>query len=166
MRERLERAMRAVYGSRRISIVLRALSYLTVLLSVAAFIYLCVDAYITEPISVLYPIFIAGAPYVAVTLLRRYINAPRPYELLDFYEEKPKNKAGRSFPSRHTFSAFSIGMLLAFTNPVLGAILLVFAALLAVSRVLLGIHFPKDVIAGALIGVISSVAGVFITRLF
>ena len=159
-------AMKRVYNSRGLSLALRAVSHITAILSAAAFLYLLIDAYLITPLYLLFPLFILGVPFVTVSLLRRFINAPRPYELLDFYEEKPKNKSGRSFPSRHTHSVFSIATLLLFANPTLGAALLLFGIALAVSRVLLGIHFLRDVIAGAIIGILSSLIGVYIVSLF
>ena len=158
--------MERVYSSRGMSRALRAVSHGVAILSVAAFAYILASAHLIMPIYILLPIFISGVPFVAVSLARRIINAPRPYELLDFYKEKPKNKEGRSFPSRHTFSVFSIATLLLFLDPVLGAILLILGAALAISRVLLGIHFPRDVITGALIGVISSLLGIYIASVF
>jgi membrane-associated phospholipid phosphatase len=100
-----------------------------------------------------------GAPFVLVTLLRRVIDLKRPYEVYGFYEEPPKDKKGRSFPSRHAFSAFSIGTLALRFLPIAGASVLFCGVLLSVSRVLLGKHFPRDVIAGALIGIATSVLG-------
>ena len=158
--------MQRVYNSRRLSAALRAVSHITAILSIAAFLYLLISAYLAKPLYLLFPLFILGVPFVTVSLIRRFINAPRPYELLDFYEDKPKNKSGRSFPSRHAFSVFSIATLLLFANPPLGALLLIFGAALAASRVLLGIHFPRDVIAGAIIGITSSLIGVYIVSLF
>ncbi|MFR2587027.1 MAG: phosphatase PAP2 family protein, partial [Adlercreutzia equolifaciens] len=64
-----------------------------------------------------------------------------------------RDGAGESFPSRHAFSAFAIAASwFAAAVPVALALLAV-AALLAVCRVLGGVHFPRDVIAGALVGV-------------
>ena len=40
-----------------------------------------------------------------------------------------------------------------------------FAVILAVSRVLLGIHFIRDVVCGALVGVVSGVIGIVIFNL-
>ena len=104
-------------------------------------------------------------PFVALTVMRLVINAPRPYELLEFYEKKPKNKSGRSFPSRHVFSVFVIGTVMIPTSAFLGAALLVLGAALGAMRVLLGVHFIRDVVAGALIGVLSGVVGLLVLTL-
>ena len=95
--------------------------------------------------------------FVLVTLMRKAINAPRPYELYTFYEKKPKKKNGNSFPSRHAYSALVIATLFFTESIAIAIILLVFALGMCVSRVLLGIHFIKDVVAGAIIGAVSAV---------
>jgi undecaprenyl-diphosphatase len=57
-----------------------------------------------------------------------------------------------SFPSGHTMTAFAVAIPLALFYPTL-AIGLFFCALsIAMSRILLGMHFLSDVVAGALIG--------------
>ena len=98
---------------------------------------------------------LAAVPFLALTLIRYLCNAPRPYELISFYAIPPKKKKGKSFPSRHVFSAFLIAVLAFPTLPVLSSVLLLLGVALAVSRVLLGIHFIRDVLAGAVIGAIS-----------
>jgi undecaprenyl-diphosphatase len=57
-----------------------------------------------------------------------------------------------SFPSGHTLHAVSFTTLAVGSFPELAWLLVPFAALIAASRVVLGLHYPSDVAAGALIG--------------
>ncbi|MFR5847382.1 MAG: phosphatase PAP2 family protein [Streptococcus salivarius] len=59
---------------------------------------------------------------------------------------------GKSFPSRHVFSATVIAMLALTLNPWLGGAMLFLAMALALLRVLGGVHYPSDVLAGYAIG--------------
>ena len=62
-----------------------------------------------------------------------------------------------SFPSDHATAAFAIAVAVLFFNRRLGAVFLVFAAAIACSRVLLAMHYPTDVLAGALTGTLAAV---------
>jgi undecaprenyl-diphosphatase len=57
-----------------------------------------------------------------------------------------------SFPSDHATAAFAIAVAIWLRNRKAGWLALAMATILAVSRVAVGVHYPSDVIAGALIG--------------
>ena len=59
-----------------------------------------------------------------------------------------------SFPSGHTITAFAVALSLSRWNPDLAAGLLFCAISIAASRILLGMHFLSDVLAGAAIGAV------------
>jgi undecaprenyl-diphosphatase len=57
-----------------------------------------------------------------------------------------------SFPSGHTMHAVSFAILFTVHVPVMIWLMAPFAALVALSRVVLGLHYPSDVLAGAVLG--------------
>jgi undecaprenyl-diphosphatase len=57
-----------------------------------------------------------------------------------------------SFPSGHTMTAFAIALVISFYYPSLEGALYFLAASIAVSRIVLGMHFLSDVLAGAILG--------------
>lgn len=153
-----ERILYSVYKNDTLAEILKITSYAIVLLTVYAF-FVRIVGLIETPVELIKLLAVTGVPFVTVSLMRRMINAPRPYELLEFYEKKPKGKAGRSFPSRHVFSVFVIATVLMTWSPLLAAGLMLAGVLLALLRVVLGIHFVRDVVAGALIGIASGGIG-------
>jgi undecaprenyl-diphosphatase len=60
-----------------------------------------------------------------------------------------------SFPSGHTLHAVAFSVVLSSHYPAFAPLTWSFAALIALSRVVLGLHYPTDVAAGALIGLVS-----------
>ena len=57
-----------------------------------------------------------------------------------------------SFPSGHTLHAVSLSIMLSHVEPLLIPVVVPFALLVAASRIILGLHYPSDVVVGALIG--------------
>lgn len=154
--------LRRVYHSKDASAMLKTASNVCSVIGAAVFALMLAFLAFLDPLLSLRFAVCAAVPFVIVTVLRKLINAPRPYELYDFYIEKPKDKKGQSFPSRHVFSAFVIATLAWELSPILSLILMLVGAVLAVSRVLLGLHFVRDVLAGCLIGVVSGIIGILI----
>ncbi|MQS14552.1 phosphatase PAP2 family protein [Streptomyces kaniharaensis] len=62
-----------------------------------------------------------------------------------------------SFPSNHSVIAFAAAGALWFADRRLGWIAGIFAALMAASRVWVGVHYPHDVAVGALVGIVAAV---------
>lgn len=98
--------------------------------------------------------------FIIVSVFRHIINRARPYEKFDSPAVIQKDKLGQSFPSRHVFCAFIIAFdYLHFSTtcglPIsIGIILIVLSCLIAISRVLLGVHFISDVIAAFIFALI------------
>ena len=63
-----------------------------------------------------------------------------------------------AFPSGHASSAFACATVLAWASPRLRIPVFVLAAAIAWSRVYVGVHWPLDVLGGALLGVLVSIA--------
>lgn len=108
---------------------------------------------------------ILSVPFVGLVILwgvRRILNTPRPYEELDIVPLIVRHKKGQSFPSRHAFSAFVIGMAWGYVVRWTMIPFFVAGAVLATVRVIGGIHYPKDVVAGILFGLLAGVIGFYI----
>ena len=74
------------------------------------------------------------------------------------------HKTDASFPSDHASAAFGIAVAVALIDPLVGALFIVLAVLIAVGRVVVGEHYPGDVIAGAAIGTLSAVVVIRLAR--
>ncbi|NMA85499.1 MAG: phosphatase PAP2 family protein [Epulopiscium sp.] len=105
-----------------------------------------------------------GISFALVSIFRNYFNALRPYEVLNINPIIKKDTKGKSFPSRHVFSIFVIAMSFYYILPWMGIGLMFLGLLLAVARVLGGVHFPRDVIVGAIVGILSGMIGFIIIR--
>jgi len=67
-----------------------------------------------------------------------------------------KTSTETSFPSGHTLIAFALAFSIFWVNKKIGALFLAGAFLVAVSRIIVGVHYPSDILAGILIAFLLS----------
>jgi len=103
-----------------------------------------------------------GISFILISFFRKICNRERPYEKFNHPPIISKNKKGNSMPSRHVFSAFVIAMAFMYVNCILGIFFILLSIALAILRVLGGVHFPSDVIVGAIVGLICGLIGLWI----
>jgi undecaprenyl-diphosphatase len=99
----------------------------------------------------------AGFALACAQVISRLVDRPRP-----FVDDPAgvhlfvRHAADASFPSDHATAAFAIATAVALRHRRWGAVVLMFAGVLAAGRVALGIHYPTDVLAGAALGAAAS----------
>ncbi len=99
----------------------------------------------------------------AVTqLLKRGLSRARPDVSIVGFEPLAANPDRFSFPSGHTAAAFAVAAAFAGEPASLGPLALLLAVGIGLSRMYLGAHYPLDVGAGALLGVLAGVASRFV----
>lgn len=108
---------------------------------------------------------ICGLSFIVLSLVRAKLDCRRPYEIYGTPPALEKDKQGGSFPSRHVFSAAIISVCFFKVSPLLGGCFLGITLLIALLRVLLGVHFVKDVAAGAAVGLFLGGLGILIVSL-
>ncbi len=101
-------------------------------------------------------LFVAvGAPHVFSIVLSFLIRRKRPYERMPDAWHLPIRVYTPSFPSGHSTIAFAtVAFFIIFWHPVvwIAILLAVLASSIALARVLVGVHYVTDILAGALIG--------------
>ncbi len=94
----------------------------------------------------------AAASLTVAAILSHIIDRPRPFVALPSVHLFLAHAPDPGFPSDHATAAFAIATVLTARFGRWGLTVLLAAAALAISRVLVGVHYPSDVAAGALLG--------------
>ncbi|MPY25777.1 phosphatase PAP2 family protein [Shewanella psychropiezotolerans] len=91
---------------------------------------------------------------IFVPLLKQYFDAPRPAVLLEYLNVIGEIRHKHSFPSGHSATAFLFaGLIYLSSQQAMIRVSLIFmASLVGVSRILVGAHWPADVVMGAIVG--------------
>lgn len=98
-------------------------------------------------------VVIAGSLGTAIyKFLKHKTVRPRPYQVHQVIVMGERPLDHFSFPSGHTLHAVMATIVFGYIQPLLLFIMLPFTVLVALSRMVLGLHYPSDVIVGALIG--------------
>ena len=91
--------------------------------------------------------------FFSVTIIRNQLNLKRPFEELNFKSLLP-HSVGRACPSRHASSSVIIAIAVYYVYPSLGIVAGLLSIVICCTRVLTGVHYPRDVIWGAIISVV------------
>lgn len=94
--------------------------------------------------------------HVFIHFVKKYYRRKRPYDRLESVHMYTGPLRDFSFPSGHTTAAFSIAVAFALHSSLLAMLLLPLAVLVGISRMYLGLHYPSDCVAGAVVGTLSS----------
>ncbi len=101
-------------------------------------------------------------------LVKFYFNIPRPPAVIDrnLINIIGPALSSHSFPSGHTVTIFSIVTILMFyfTKFISRILLILLAILVGLSRIAVGVHWPADVLAGAIVGILCAATGVLIVE--
>lgn len=99
------------------------------------------------------------ARVVITEIIRYFYYSPRPFVVLNNLNQLISHESTGSFPSGHAafFFALATTIMLATKWRTWGAVFFLGAILIGIARVIAGIHWPYDILGGAIIGIFSAV---------
>jgi undecaprenyl-diphosphatase len=103
-------------------------------------------------------ITVAITDFTSYTFFKSIFDRDRPhYSDIGATVRVPYAPTSKSFPSNHALNSFAIANILAFYWPAGAVLFWIYALLMAYSRVYVGVHYPLDIFAGMLFGIILAV---------
>ncbi|MAR91400.1 MAG: phosphatase PAP2 family protein [Pseudomonadales bacterium] len=129
------------------------------------------DGVLWYALMLLFPVFLGARGFVVTALMilmaawgvyiyrviKKRSMRPRPFVSYRCIQQGARTLDYYSFPSGHTMHAVGFAILLTYTVPMLGFVLIPFAALTGLARVVLGLHYPSDVFMGATLGAVNGI---------
>ena len=152
---RISSPYRGKTASTAINVLDKALVYVIAV----AFVAMAAVLFATGAADAVRFVAVPAATFAIVTLLRRAIDAPRPYELHEIDPIIVKDTHGKSLPSRHVASAVAIACAFFHLDMAVGALAFVACAIVSFTRIVGGVHFPRDVAAAVLVSLAVGLAG-------
>lgn len=112
----------------------------------------------TRPIGVMALIALGLTFIIDTMILKNLLERIRPYEAVKGLTSLVGEQKGYAFPSGYAGSTFAMaGILFGCMQKKHGILIMILAALISVTSLYVGIHYPSDVICGALIGILTSI---------
>lgn len=133
--------------------------YLQYALIACFFLFLFISGYSKQQkIKLFFTAFIAVAisRWLITELIRFFYYRPRPFIAHEISQLIAKNAAVGSFPSGHAAFYFALAAAVYFYNKKWSLAFLSGAILMSISRIIAGVHYPSDILGGAVIGIVSA----------
>lgn len=92
---------------------------------------------------------------ILVQFFRFFYHHPRPFEEMGF-TPLIHESLGSSFPSNHATILFALSLLVFYLNRRLGIWFFILSFLNGLARVVVGVHWPLDILGGALVGILAA----------
>lgn len=99
----------------------------------------------------------AGIGYAAIIPIRIFFFRLRPFVAYEVTQLIAHNPLEGSFPSGHATAMFAMAFTLMYANKNWGAAALAAAATGSMARVMAGVHYPLDILGGALLGALAAI---------
>lgn len=123
------------------------------LLMAGCFCLLVIWLFVNLDVQKLKFVHVPAIVYLLLSALRVMINRTRPYAAgIGIEPVINKNRQGKSFPSRHTFSAAIIAVTFLHFKFFVGIFFVVLSLIVGITRILAGVHYPSDVLGGLVLG--------------
>ncbi len=104
------------------------------------------------------------ARFVLAEIIRLVWFRPRPFVVENFIPLISQNSAEASFPSGHASFYFALSTIIYCYNKKAGILFFIASFLIALSRIFVGVHWPSDILVGALIGILIGWLGYKISK--
>ena len=141
-----------------INVLDKALVYLIA----AIYIVLIVFLFATNDPALVRFVVVPAVTFIVVTVLRAWLDYPRPYDLYDIDPIIVKTTSGKSLPSRHVASAVAIACAITYVHLDWGALAFTACVIVAFTRIVGGVHIPRDIIAAFAIALAIGIIGFLI----
>ncbi|MGV8830373.1 MAG: phosphatase PAP2 family protein [Devosia sp.] len=103
-----------------------------------------------------------GLPGLASNLTKRLIGRARPEHFTDLgafhFQPVLNDWSFQSFPSGHSTTALATAMVVGFMVPRFSGLILLIGLMTGLSRIVIGMHYPTDVVAGFVLGTLGAYA--------
>lgn len=138
------------------SVVLFLASFLIWLMFVGLIVLWFIDGKIKKE-QVVHALLASFIAWTATYLLKNIFQTVRPFELNNLQAFTLTLPTDPSFPSAHTAMAFALAITIWLHDRKVGILFVVLAGLVAWARVAANVHYPIDVVAGAILGSVTAI---------